>query len=106
MSTPQPLTLVPTDQAACARAVAAPVHVRSWTGTTHKLHKAANHGPWLSIALFLSEMPRREAAPVSGGKRSAPETGAALGAVVCGVPDGNHGDNDRLTAKHAQEVCR
>lgn len=106
MPTPSPLTLVPTDQAARARALAAPVRVRSWTGTQTHLHTPANHGPWLHIALFLAGMPRREAAPVSAGKRSAAETGAALGAVVCGVPDGNHGDNDTLTDKHAQEVSR
>lgn len=105
MPTPSPLTLVPTDQAARARALAAPVRVRSWTGTTTRIHSPANHGPWLSIALFLECMPR-QAAPVSAGKRSAAETGAALGAVVCGVPDGNHGDNDSLTDKHAQEVSR
>lgn len=106
MLSTQTLLPVRADQVASPRALAARVPVRSWTGTQTHLHTAANHGPWLSISLFLSDMPRREAAPVSGGKRSAPETGAALGAVVCGVPHGNHGDNDRLTAKHAQEVFR
>lgn len=102
MPTPSPLTLVPTDQAARARAVAAPVRVRSWTGTQTHLHTAANHGPWLHIALFLSGMPRQAGAPGRGTRHE----GAGLSAEVCGVPDGNHGDNDPLTDKHAQEVSR
>lgn len=78
---------------------------RSWTGSHVKLHDKANHGPWLSIALFLADMPRREAAPVAAGKRSAAATGAALGAaLLSGGPDGNHGENKFSTASTAQEV--
>lgn len=77
---------------------------RSWTGSHVKLHDKGNHGPWLSIALFLADMPRREAAPASAAKRSAAEAGAALGAALSGGPDGNHGENNFSTASTAQEV--
>lgn len=55
-----PLSPVQTNSAS-ARAVAAPVLVRSWTGTHTRVHDKANHNPWLSIALFLVDMPKRGA---------------------------------------------
>lgn len=83
---------------ASARAVAAPVLVRSWTGTHTRVHDKANHGPWLSIALFLDAI--KEAAPAPAGERSA----AGAGAALSGGPDGNHGENKSSTASTAQEV--
>lgn len=43
-----------------ARAVAAPNVVRSWAGTQTRLHSKENHGPWLHIALFLADLPKRD----------------------------------------------
>lgn len=86
---------------ASARAVAAPVLVRSWTGVRTRVHDKANHGPWLSIALFLDEMSK--AASASGCKRSA---AAADAAQVSAVPVGNHGENKTSTASTPQEVAR
>lgn len=104
---PQAQTLLPVQTtSASARAVAAPVLVRSWTGARTCVHDKANHGPWLSIALFLADLPRREPAPASAGERSAAEAGAVIGARVSAVPVGNHGENKTSTASTPQEVAR
>lgn len=96
---PKPFTPVQT-RSASARAVAAPALVRSWTGTRTRLHASANHGPWLSIALFLDELSK--AAPADVRKRSAHSAGAA--AEMLAGPVGNHGDNECWTASPAREV--
>lgn len=78
------------------------MRVRSWTGTETRVHATANHGPWLSIALFLDEMARK-AASAEGRKRSAAE---GVAAQVSALPVGNHGENKFRTADHAREMQR
>lgn len=75
--------------AATSRAVAAPVVVRSWTGTSTRVHSAVNHGPWLHIALFLAHLPQR------GADRAELATHeAATGGACVDGPHGNHGENN------------
>lgn len=82
--------------AATSCAVAAPVVVRSWTGARTKVHSAANHGPWLHIALFLSNLPQR------GADRAELATHeAATGGGCVDGPHGNHGENNVSTTVHA-----
>lgn len=77
--------------AATSRAVAAPVVVRSWTGTSTKVHRPANHGAWLHIALFLEDLPQR------GADRAELATHeAATGGACVDGPHGNHGENNPL----------
>jgi len=79
---------------ATTRAVAAPVVVRSWTGAQTRLHAAVNHGPWLHIALFLVDLPKR--AP-DRDQLAGHESGACGGLSV--YPDGNHGETPPESAK-------
>lgn len=79
--------------------------VRSWTCAHTRVHVEAKHGPWLSIALFFVDLPRREAAH-DLAPRSGDEARAASGAVLLAGPDGNHGENKSSTASTAQEVAR
>jgi len=76
--------------------------VRTWTGQTLALHDKANHGSWLSIALFLNlPLFSKHAAD---GKRSAAAAGLLDTLSLSAGPVGNHGENKCSTADTAQEV--
>lgn len=77
--------------------------VKSWTGTETRIHAASNHGPWLSIALFLDSI-TADAAKRRGSLRRA--SGAASGAEVSVPPDGNHGVNKSWPTSTPGEFVR
>lgn len=77
---------------ATTRAVAAPVVVRSWTGTQTRVHDKRNHGEWLHISLFLVDLAERATGPGRGTRH---EAGAR--AALSALPHGNHGENKSLS---------
>ena len=87
-----PLVCQSSTENATTCAVAAPVVVRSWTGTQTRVHNKRNHGEWLHISLFLVELAARGAGPGRGTRHE-----AGTRADLSALPHGNHGENKSLS---------
>lgn len=76
--------------------------VKSWTGAETRVHAASNHGPWLSIALFLDSISDEAATRRESLRRAS----GAQGADVSVPPDGNHGVNKSWPTSTPGEFVR